>query len=686
MEVMARQRFKKSAKYVRAGIIILLMGIIIASIIYGSILIYAKILGAPPLAVPQSSLYYSSDGSIIGESHSGQKRYWVTIDEISPYLIDSAISVEDRKFYDHGGFDLRRIAGAVLADIKAMAKVQGASTITQQYARNLFLEHDKTWKRKINEALYTIRIEMNYSKEQILEGYLNTIYFGHGAYGVQAASLYYFGKDAKDLTLAEASMLAGIPKGPSRYSPFVSMEHAKSRQKIVLRSLKEVGIISEKQMEQAIEEKIKLTGQHVTVKEKVAPYFQDAVKLALKNNLGLDEKTIELGGLKVYTTLNLEYQAQAEKSFESIISNSSEIQGALVAMDPKTGEVKALVGGKDYNQSPFNRATQAVRQPGSTIKPLLYYTALEHGFTPSTTLRSEATTFTFDDGRASYAPRNFNHQYADGEITMAQAIALSDNIYAVKTHLFMGEEALINAAKTFGIKSKMKNLPSLALGTSGVRVIEMVNAYSMIANNGKKVEPVFIKRVENYHGEVLFEAEEEKHQVLDPDQAFVMTSLLTGVFDKRLDGYATVTGTTIIPKLTRQYAGKSGTTKSDSWMIGYTPQLVAGVWTGYDHSQYIEKPAEKLYAKQIWADFMEKSLKGTALKTFKPTKNVVGTYVNPMNGKLATSDCPISRLTYYVKGSEPTEFCMDHNHVEPIKNEPAPKEKKKKPWYKLFWN
>ncbi|WP_276309557.1 penicillin-binding transpeptidase domain-containing protein, partial [Peribacillus acanthi] len=213
------------------------------------------------------------------------------------------------------------------------------------------------------------------------------------------------------------------------------------------------------------------------------------------------------------------------------------------------------------------------------------------------------------------------------------------------------------------------------------------NAYSIIANNGKKVEPVFIKRVENYHGEILYEAEEAKHQVLDPDQAFVMTSMLTGVFDKRLDGYATVTGTTIIPKLTRQYAGKSGTTKSDSWMIGYTPQLVTGVWTGYDHSQYIEKPAEKMYAKQIWADFMEKSLKGTALKTFKPTKNVVGTYVNPINGKLATSDCPVSRLTYYVKGSEPTEFCMEHNnHVEPIKHEPTPKEKKKKPWYKLFWN
>lgn len=685
MELMTGQRFKNTAKYIRAGILFFLLSFIVVLLLYGSVLLYAKILGAPPLAVPQSSLYYSEDGSIIGETHNGEKRYWVKLDDISPYLIDAVIAVEDRQFYSHSGFDFKRIAGAILADIKAMAKVQGASTITQQYARNLFLEHDKTWKRKLDEALYTIRIEMNYSKDQILEGYLNTIYYGHGAYGVQAASQYYFGKDAKELSLSEATILAGIPKGPSHYSPFVSLENAKRRQKIVLQSMKAVGAISEEEVFAASNAILSLNGKHLHVENHIAPYFQDAVKQALKRDLHIDDRTIELGGLKIYTTLDLEYQRIAEDTFNHVISNTSDIQGAMVAMNPKTGEVKALIGGRDYEKSSFNRATQAVRQPGSTIKPFLYYAALEHGFTPSSTLRSEATTFRFDDGRASYSPNNFNHQYANDDITMTQAIAVSDNIYAVKTHLFLGEETLAEMVEKFGITTKMSHLPSLALGTSGVRVIDMVNAYGMLANNGKKIRPVFIKRVENHKGEVIFEHHLEREQILDPDHTFVLTSMLTSIFDKRLSSYAAVTGTAIIPELTRQYAGKSGTTKSDSWMIGYTPQVVTGVWVGYDHSQTIDKPAEKLYAKKIWARFMEKSLQDSSFKTFRPTSNVVGVYVNPFNGKLATENCPVSRLTYFVKGTEPTEVCMEHMENEDKGTREESKKPQKKPWYRIFW-
>ena len=485
MEIVTNHRFRKTVKIFRALIILSFIALLIMLLILIGIITYAKILGPPPLTVPQSTLIYADDSSIIGESHSGQKRYWVNLDEISPYLVDAAISIEDRNFHQHHGFDYKRIAGAALADLKAMAKVQGASTISQQYARNLYLEHEKTWKRKLNEAFYTIRLELNYEKEEILEGYLNTIYYGYGAYGVEAASQFYFAKDASELTLAEASMLAGIPKGPSIYSPLASLEKAKQRQNIILAAMTENGTITKKEAEQAEKEDVAIVGKHPHNMLVTAPYFQDAVRQTLKYNLGIDERTIELGGLKVYTTLDRKQQEIAEKTIEKLVDEDSEIQVGFVSMDPKTGHVKALIGGRDYEESPFNRATQAVRQPGSTIKPLLYYAALEQGFTPSTEMRSEETTFMFDDNRSEYTPHNFNNKYANDDITMAQALAVSDNVYAVKTHLFLGEDVLVKTAKRFGIQSDMQQVPSLALGTSGVKVIEMANAYSLFQNEKK---------------------------------------------------------------------------------------------------------------------------------------------------------------------------------------------------------
>ncbi|MEH7303625.1 transglycosylase domain-containing protein [Neobacillus drentensis] len=682
MEIMTDQGFRKTIKYLRAVIFISLIGMVCMLILFLGILAYAKILGAPPLAVPQSTLLFADDGTLIGESNSGQKRYWSRLKDISPELVDATISIEDKNFYEHHGFDFKRIAGAVLADVQAFAKVQGASTITQQYARNLFLEHDKTWTRKLHEAFYTIRIEMNYSKKEILEGYLNTIYYGNGAYGVEAASQYYFGKKAADLTLAEASMLAGIPKGPGIYSPLASMEHAKSRQAIILKSMVTNHYITKKEAIDAAMRPVTIVGSHNKQKVKVAPYFQDAVRNALKNQLHLDERTIALGGLKVYTTLNRKQQEAAESQVHKYVANLSEIQVGLVAMDPKNGYVKAMVGGRDYEKSPFNRAVQAIRQPGSTIKPLLYYAALEQGFTPSSTMRSEFTTFHFDDGQPDYTPHNFNNKYADGEITLAQALAVSDNIYAVKTHLFLGEDTLIETAKKFGLSSKMAHVPSLALGTSGVRVIEMANAYSLLANGGKKVSPTLITRVEDYNGNVIYEKQEENEKVLDPAKAYVMTQMMTGIFDSKLNGYAKVTGSTVINDITRPYAGKSGSTETDSWMIGYSPQLVTAVWAGYDMGKPIELVAEKTYAKNIWANFMEEALKGKPVKAFKaPKEGVTGVYVDPTNGKLATKDCPVRRFTYFVTGTEPTEYCTEHlkNHESvPEKHKGA----KKLPWYK----
>jgi penicillin-binding protein 2D len=685
MELMTDQRFRRTLKYLRALLFISLIGMALTILFMAGVLIYAKILGPPPLAVPQSTLYYSADGNIIGESNNGQKRYWVSIDEIAKPVIQATVAIEDRKFYDHNGFDYKRIAGAILADVKALAKVQGASTITQQYARNLYLEHDKTWKRKLMEAFYTIRLEMNYTKSEILEGYLNTIYYGHGAYGIQAASQYYFGKNAIDLTLAEASLLSGVPKGPGIYSPLVNPEKAKLRQNIILNMMVENKYIKKNAATLAAAEKLTFLGKYPHAKKEIAPYYQDAVRNALKNQLNLDDRTIELGGLKVYTTLDTKQQAVAEETVAKLISKETEIEAALVAVNPKNGHVKAMVGGRDYEKSPFNRAIQAVRQPGSTVKPLLYYAALEQGFTPSTMMRSEPTTFKFQDGRPDYSPHNFNSLYANGEISLAQALAVSDNVIAVKTHLFLGEDSMVETAKRFGIQSKMAKVPSLALGTSGVRVLEIANAYSHFANGGKKVEPVFITKVVNHQGDVIYDHKSSQETVLNPQQAFVMTQMLSGIFDPKLNGYTSVTGNSVIKNMTRPYAGKSGTTETDSWMVGFTPQLVSAVWTGYDKGKPIDLPVEKMYAKNIWVRFMEDALQDEPIKNFKrPKEGVVGVFVNPANGLLASEDCPVKRFTYFVSGTEPTEYCTDHiSHT--IIEEKTKEKPKKKPWYKRIW-
>ncbi|MBS4218854.1 PBP1A family penicillin-binding protein [Bacillus sp. FJAT-49711] len=626
-----------------------------------SFIIYIKILGPPPLAIPQSTLYYANDGSVIGESNSGEKRYWIKLDEISPSTIEAAIAIEDRTFYHHSGFDFKRIVGAVVANVTAMKKVQGASTISQQYARNLFLTMDKTWKRKISEAIYTIRLEGNYSKDEILEGYLNTINFGHGAYGIEAASQFYFGKNAKDLTIAEGAMLIGIPKGPSIYSPIINYEKAKKRQLLILKSMQEMNVITEETAKAAAEENLIFTGKHPHHRADSAPYFYDIVKKELLTTVGLDERVLALGGLKVFTTIDPKQQEIAENVMKETFAEDSEIQVGFAAMDPKTGFVTALIGGRNYDESPFNRATQAVRQPGSTMKPLLYYAALERGFTPSTLMRSEPTTFTFD-GNSEYTPHNFNNRYANSEVTMAQALAVSDNIYAVKTHLFLGEKVLVDTVHKFGITSDMEPVPSLALGTSGVKVVELLNAYSMLANGGKKVEPIFIQKVVDYRGKVIYEIEEKEEQVLNPDLAFIMSQMMTGMFDSKLNGYATVTGASIANQMSRVYAGKSGSTISDSWMAGFTPGLASVVWTGYDQGKEITLTADKVYAKNMWIRFMERAIEGQPekLHTFRPPVGVTAVPVDPSNGKLATNLCPVFRLTYFVKGTEPEEICAEH--------------------------
>lgn len=424
--------------------------------------------------------------------------------------------------------------------------------------------------------------------------------------------------------------------------------------------MEESGVITPEQHQRAVADKVHIIGEHLHTDSEAAPYFRQAVQQVLANKLGVDEQTIALGGLRVYTTLNREHQYIAEKTIKKVIPDDSDIQPAFVSIEPKTHFVTALAGGKDFNESSYNRATQAIRQPGSTFKPFLYYAALENGYTPATRLTSEKTAFQYDNGQKVYKPSNFNQRYADGEVTMEQALAVSDNIYAVKTHLFLKPETLVKTAERFGISTQLKPLPSLALGTSGVRALEMVNAYATIANGGKYEEPIFIQRVENANGEVLYEHKPDKEQRFDKKQTAVLTHMMTGMFDKNLSSYASVTGASLVPKMTRPYAGKSGSTTYDYWMIGFTPQLAAGIWTGYDDGREIRKVEDKHYAKDMWLSFMENAHRGKAVKKFPKPKGVIAVDINPENGKIASSHCPVTRKMYFIEGTEPEEYCTDH--------------------------
>jgi membrane peptidoglycan carboxypeptidase len=289
-------------------------------------------------------------------------------------------------------------------------------------------------------------------------------------------------------------------------------------------------------------------------------------------------------------------------------------------------------------------------------------------------MMSEPTTFSYDDGKATYKPSNYNDYYANDFITMLQAIALSDNIYAVKTHMFLGMDKLVKSGEQFGLDTKIKKVPSAALGTSPIRLVDIVNAYGMLGNGGKKIEPAFVTKVEAANGEVIYKAEKNKEQILNEQAAFVTTHMMTGMFDPKLNGYTSVTGQSIANTLTRDYAGKSGSTSTDSWMIGFSPQIVAGVWTGYDKGKSIDLVQERSYSKTIWARFMEKALEDESVKAFRPPDGLVGVYINPASGKLATKECPEKRLTYYVEGTEPTEYCTEHSTEMPKEKESKQKE------------
>ena len=616
---------------------------------YVGLYVYAKMLPKLPIDKANRFYFYDENNKVF---ETGNNQEWVKLDDISPYLIQATIAIEDKNFYHHKGFDYLRIMKAMYRNITSGKRLEGASTISQQYAKNLFLDFDKTWKRKIDEAWLTIRLESHYSKDKILEGYLNTINYG-GIFGIENASKYYFNKSAKDLTIAEASILAGIPKDPSYYSPLANEDAAKQRQKLILSAMEKQNYITEEQMNKAYKKQLTY---HVDKKEKelkMLMYYQDAVMKELQSIKTIPASFLKTGGLKIYTNLDMEAQKTMEENIDKYLEYNPKLQVASVIMDPKNGKIKALSGGRDYSKSQFNRATSANRQVGSTMKPILYYAALENGFTPSTTFTSEKTTFTFSENK-TYSPENYNKNYPNKPISMATALAYSDNIYAVKTHIFLGENTLVETAKRVGIETKLKANPSLALGTGEINLLQMMEAYGTFASEGYKIEPFLIRKITDSNGTVLYKHKEKKENVLNKSIVYVLNEMLTSSYSKEFIDYNYPTCINIAPKITKKYAIKTGTTTTDHLIFGYNKDIIMGMWAGYDDNSESEvKDGNSI--KNVWVDTVEHLLKEKEGNCwYEIPKNVVGVIVNPITGEIATEKDKNKKMLYYIKGTEPT--------------------------------
>lgn len=634
---------KKIFKLLRLNFLLLIL-------LCGGIFIYIKTSPKPEIYSANNLVLYDSEENVFFQGNESKE--WISLDEISDYLIKATIYTEDKNFYKHFGFDFFRILKASYINITSGKTMQGASTITQQYAKNLFLDFDKTWKRKWDEMWYTMKIEANYSKDEILEGYLNTINYGHGMYGIENASKFYFNKSAKDLDLAEASILTGIPKSPANYSPIVNLDLAKKRQLTILELMVKNKVITEEEKNEAYNEELVFSGVDNNEELSTIMYYQDAVLKELKDIDSIPLSYSDSKGLKIYTNLDIKAQQSLEKNIKETLPEDSKIETSAVMMNPNTGGIIALVGGRDYNKSSYNRAIESRRQVGSTMKPYLYYAALENGFTSSSAFTSEKTTFTFNN-QDDYAPNNYNNTYGNKPISMGTAIAYSENIYAVKTHLFLGGDALINVARRVGITAKLENVPSLPLGTNEISIIEMAAGYSAFANLGYKVKPHLIEKVVDAKGNVLYEADDSKELVLNSSIVFILNNLLTATYDPDYIDYNYPTAITLASKLTHKYGLKSGTTNSDNWNIGFNRDIVTAVWIGYDDNKSLST-SEYKYAQNIWFKTTEAYEAGKPEAWYEMPSNISAMFVEPISGKPVTDNSTKKKLMYFIKGTEPS--------------------------------
>ena len=601
---------------------------------------------SPKLDLKTSGSLYLYDNKNDLVYQGSRSNEWANLEDISDNLKNAVIAVEDKNFYNHHGFDYLRIAKAMLTNIKKKSIVQGASTISQQYIKNLYLDFDKTWKRKAEEAMLTLELEVHYDKDDILEGYLNTINYGQGNMGIVNASSYYFNKKPSELTLEEAIMLAGIPKNPAGYNPVSNYEASLKRAWVVAKSMLNNGYIDEDTYNNLFKERLEIFGQTKNNNLQMIMYYQEAVLNELSNIKKIPASLINAGGLKIYTTLDLKEQTSLENN---ILSNKvdDELQVASVIVDPKTGAVKALTGGMNYAKSQYNRALKSKRQVGSTMKPFLYYAALENNMTMSSSFRSEETTFNLASGK-TYAPQNAGNIYASKEITMAAALALSDNIYAVKTNLFLGVDKMVDVAKRTGINAHLDEVASLPLGTSEINILDYASGYTTFASGGYQKELYFIEKIE---GNVLYEHEDINRLVINPNYTYILNEMMTSTTNDAYVDYTTPTALNIASTLTHKYALKTGSTNTDYWIVGYNPDRLMMMWMGYDNNKEVNGNVRN-NAKKIWALTIEESLNSINTTWYETPKNVVAIPLDAVTGKTTNNQNKVA-LYYYVKGTEP---------------------------------
>ncbi len=623
-------------------------------------LLLAIYLPLPSPKMPLASEVYDQNRHFV-TTFFIQNRSPVSLDEVPPFLINAILAVEDHRFFQHHGINPGRIVKALFYDIMHRSLEQGASTITQQLAKNAYLDQKRTFLRKFKELFYTVKLELQLPKNKILELYLNQIYFGHGAYGLKIAAQTYFGKNLDQLTPPEMALLAGLPKGPAYYSPYFHPEASKRRIVAVLQRMRECNFISKDQLDHYRLMPLHLPG--IVNKTPPAPYFLDLLQDEFSRIFPKEPGLIYKAGFIIESTLDMEMQKKAEHSMVNGLpklfhdkQGLLQPQGALIAIDSQTGFIRALVGGMDSTKSQFNRATQAHRQPGSSFKPILYAAALSQGYTLANQV--DCSPVTYQIGRQIYRPTDDNDEGRSGLLSLRQALASSSNVVAVKLLYQIGASKVIALAKKLGISSTLPPLLSLALGSGEVTPLELAGSYLPFANGGKKLIPTTIRRILDREGRVLYQAPTEHSTVIDPGVAYLVTQALGGVLRKG------GTAANVEGVINRPVAGKTGTTEEnrDAWFVGYTPDLLTCVYVGCDHNERSLPGAANQIAAPIWANFMTEALRNKPPLDFTIPSNVVPMDICAETGAKATVFCP-KRTEYFLTGTEPTEYCQKHRFL-----------------------
>lgn len=611
-----------------------------------------------------STSIYDSNSNLVTQLYTEQ-RTLVRLSDTPLNLQNAIIAKEDPRFYQHGGFDLKGIVRATINNIMHGKVVEGGSTITQQLARNLFLSGERTFARKIKEALLSLQIEKYYTKKEILELYCNQVYFGNGAYGVEAAARTYFGKHVNDLTLEECATLAALPQAPSQFNPYKYPDIAKEKRDIVLEKMASQGFITEEEKEEAQNKPIILNKLEV----KNAPYFMEYVRQKLETTYG--SNILYSGGLRVYTSIDTVLQNTAQEVFNYHISRLTQrieklkgkkldkpLQGAMIGMNPQTGHIKLMIGGIDFSLNEFNRAVQAKRQTGSAFKPIIYSCAIENGFRLSDIIMDSPILFKNEDG-TEWKPENFSGKFL-GPTTLLNGLTHSINIVTVKLLNKLGTKTVANYAKKLGITSDLVNDLTMALGSSSLSLLEMTTAFCAFANGGMKVEPIAILEVKDSNGKTLEQNIPRLTDAISETTAYLITFALENVVNKGTGREIRNMG------FKAACAGKTGSTNdyTDAWFIGYTPEFVLGIWIGFDDKETMGKNmVGGSVAVPLWADFMLNAFHDSNIDFPVPDK-IIFKKICSKSGLLATQYCPSATDIPFIEGTEPNQFCNLHSNIQ----------------------